>query len=127
MHLDDDTQVPENFVFDPDIFADPATSGQSFGIMMFKNNRVEKVRSLLFRACAPPLASPSHCPDQWVDMEFKIISQMRYWESVAHTTWFCHGMVGMWRRDRFMNILSIHPFLPCATFFNFTPRCRYSF
>lgn len=90
MHLDDDTQVPENFVFDPDIFADPATSGQSFGIMMFKNNRVEK----------------------WVDMEFKIISQMRYWESIAHTTWFCHGMVGMWRRDRFMNILSLHPFLP---------------
>lgn len=69
---------------------DDNLSGISFGIAMFHENYVEKL----------------------VDFEFKQVSQWRYWRSLSSTVWFCHGIIGFWRRDRFEKMLEQHPFLP---------------
>jgi len=91
IHIDDDTIFAPNMHFDISVFEkDSDVSGVSFAIAMFHDNYVEKL----------------------VDFEFKQISQWRYWRSCSSTVWFCHGIIGFWRRDRFELMLEQHPFLP---------------
>jgi len=91
IHIDDDTIFMEGFHFDLRPFEeDPDLSGVSWGIAMFPRSTVERL----------------------VDFEFKQFSQWRYWRGVSSTTWFCHGIIGIWRRDRFELMLEQHPFLP---------------
>ena len=90
LHMDDDTVLPERMVFDPAHFDEPRTSAVSYGIMMFRAGAVERL----------------------VDFEFTLWSHWRLFRSEYSTAWFCHGIVGLWRRERFESALAQHPFLP---------------
>jgi len=90
IHIDDDTILPEDMVFDEAHFEDDKVSGVSYGISMMGPNLVQRL----------------------VDFEFLLFSQWRYFRSLTGTAWFCHGIIGLWRRDRFESILWEHPFLP---------------
>uniref|UniRef100_A0A7S0DH55 Glycosyltransferase 2-like domain-containing protein n=1 Tax=Amorphochlora amoebiformis TaxID=1561963 RepID=A0A7S0DH55_9EUKA len=90
IHIDDDTILPEDMVFDPKHFDDDRVSGVSYGISMMGTNLIQRL----------------------VDFEFLLFSQWRYFRSLTGTAWFCHGIIGLWRRDRLQAILWEHPFLP---------------
>jgi len=90
VHIDDDTILPDDMVFDPLHFTDDRVSGVSFGISMMGPNVIQRL----------------------VDFEFLLFSQWRYFRALSGTSWFCHGIIGLWRRDRFEDILKEHPFLP---------------
>mmetsp|Transcript_876 Transcript_876/g.1125 ORF Transcript_876/g.1125 Transcript_876/m.1125 type:complete len:610 (+) Transcript_876:236-2065(+) len=90
VHIDDDTILPEDMVFDQSHFDDDKVSGVSYGISMMGPSLVQRL----------------------VDFEFLLFSQWRYFRSLTGTSWFCHGIIGLWRRDRFQSILWEHPFLP---------------
>ncbi len=47
-----------------------------------------------------------------VDFEFKLFSTTRALADHWSTIWFCHGIVGLWRRERFERAMADHPFLP---------------
>jgi hypothetical protein len=93
MHIDDDTELPEHFVLDESHFYDPLVSAVSYGITMYHSNDVERS----------------------VDFEFKLFSMWRGVQDALQTVWFCHGIIGIWRRDRFYELMFDHPFLPCVT------------
>ena len=66
MHLDDDTVVPRDMVYDAAHFADGGvTSAVSYGITMFRAGWVERL----------------------VDFEFTLWSHWRYFRSVSSTAW----------------------------------------
>ncbi|KAL1503579.1 hypothetical protein AB1Y20_012057 [Prymnesium parvum] len=90
LHVDDDTVLPEHFVVDPRKFAEPAVAAVAYGIEMGHSNAVQ----------------------QAVDFELKHLSTMRQLQAYWATVWFCHGIVGLWRRERFATLLAEHPFLP---------------
>lgn len=90
MHIDDDTELPEDFVFDAAMWEHKATSAISYGITMKQDGLVERL----------------------VDLEFKLISHHRAVQSKFATVWFQHGIIGIWRRDAFLETLQEHPFLP---------------
>mmetsp|Transcript_1666 Transcript_1666/g.3161 ORF Transcript_1666/g.3161 Transcript_1666/m.3161 type:complete len:614 (-) Transcript_1666:665-2506(-) len=90
IHIDDDTILDENMVFDESHFDDDTVSGVSYGISMMGPTMIQRL----------------------VDFEFLLFSQWRYFRALTGTAWFCHGIIGLWRRDRFTSILWEHPFLP---------------
>ncbi|CAE7729725.1 icaA, partial [Symbiodinium pilosum] len=90
MHIDDDTELPENCIFDESVWNDPRVHGVSYGI---------RVR-------------PLGIVQSLVDWEFRRISQCRLFESTYSTVWFQHGIIGIWRRKAFKETLQDHPFLP---------------
>lgn len=90
MHIDDDTELPPDFVFDERSWDHEKTTAISYGIVMKQTGQVEKL----------------------VDMEFKQISQYRLFQSDFSTVWFQHGIIGLWRREAFLETLKDHPFLP---------------
>jgi len=90
VHIDDDTILPEDMVFDESHFDDDKVSGVSYGISMMGTSVIQRL----------------------VDFEFLLFSQWRYFRSLTGSSWFCHGIIGLWRRDRFQSILWEHPFLP---------------
>mmetsp|Transcript_124275 Transcript_124275/g.220231 ORF Transcript_124275/g.220231 Transcript_124275/m.220231 type:complete len:688 (+) Transcript_124275:70-2133(+) len=90
MHIDDDTELPPDFVFDESVWDHSETDAISYGITMYQTGLVEK----------------------FVDFEFKQFSQMRLFQSNLSTVWFQHGIIGIWRRPAFTEVLKEHPFLP---------------
>lgn len=90
MHIDDDTQCPPDMIFDESVWEHEKTDGVSYGIVMQQSGIVEKL----------------------VDLEFKEYSQLRLFQSKYSTVWFAHGIIAMWRREAFTDILKQHPFLP---------------
>mmetsp|Transcript_123280 Transcript_123280/g.227110 ORF Transcript_123280/g.227110 Transcript_123280/m.227110 type:complete len:795 (-) Transcript_123280:144-2528(-) len=90
MHIDDDTELPVDMVFDEKVWENEHTDAVSYGIQMYQTGWVEK----------------------FVDFEFKQFSQMRLFQSNMSTVWFQHGIIGIWRRPAFTEILKEHPFLP---------------
>lgn len=90
MHIDDDTELPSDFVFDETVWENSKTTGVSYGITMKPTGLVEKL----------------------VDFEFRQISQFRLFQSQYSTVWFAHGIIGLWRRSAFDEIMQEHPFLP---------------
>ncbi|GAB5365512.1 hypothetical protein AAMO2058_001064800 [Amorphochlora amoebiformis] len=97
VHIDDDTLFPSDMVFDFEHFKDDAVSAVSYGIRM---------------------VNPENPPDkisfteQLVDREFLLFSQWRLFRSNFSTCWFCHGIIGLWRRERLERLFLDHPFLP---------------
>jgi hypothetical protein len=77
-------------VFDETAWDHSPTDAVSYGISMFQTGLVEKL----------------------VDLEFKEISQLRYFQSRYASVWFQHGIIGIWRRKAFTEVLKEHPFLP---------------
>mmetsp|Transcript_14788 Transcript_14788/g.39811 ORF Transcript_14788/g.39811 Transcript_14788/m.39811 type:complete len:638 (-) Transcript_14788:439-2352(-) len=90
LHLDDDTLLSEQMVFDAAHFDDPSVSGVTFGIRMAGD------------------AIVSRC----VDWEFVLFSIYRTFQADRATAFFCHGIIGLWRRDRWTRHLSTHPSMP---------------
>ena len=90
LHVDDDTILPKHFVLDEAKFANPRVSAVSFGIEMAHSNAVQSA----------------------VDFELKLFSTFRQLQAHWSTVWFCHGIVGLWRRERLAALLAVHPFLP---------------
>ena len=90
MHIDDDTVLPADMVWDEAHFADERTSAVSYGIQMGRTGDVESL----------------------VDFEFALWSHWRLFRARFSTAWFCHGIIGLWRRERFEQALEQHPFLP---------------
>jgi len=90
MHIDDDTECPQNMVFDQHVWDNPNTDAVSYGICIYQTGLVEK----------------------FVDFEFKQISQLRLFQSRYSSVWFQHGIIGIWRREAFTEVLKEHPFLP---------------
>jgi hypothetical protein len=90
MHIDDDTVVPPDMVFDEHVWDNARTDALSYGITMYQTGAVEKC----------------------VDLEFKMISQLRLFQSDFSTVWFQHGIIGIWRRQAFFEVLQEHPCLP---------------
>ncbi|CAE7541444.1 icaA [Symbiodinium sp. CCMP2592] len=90
MHIDDDTELPDDFVLDESVWEDPRVHGVSYGIRMRPTGVVQRL----------------------VDWEFRGISQCRLFESMYSTVWFQHGIIGIWRRQAFMETMQEHPFLP---------------
>lgn len=90
MHIDDDTICPDDMIFDESIWNNPKTDAISYGICMFPDGVVQRL----------------------VDFEFKTISQFRLFESYYSTVWFQHGIIGIWRRSAFTEVMKEHPFLP---------------
>lgn len=90
MHIDDDTELPDDFVFDKAHWDNLRTSAVSYGICMKQEGPVQKC----------------------VDWEFKMISQLRLFQSYYSTVWFQHGIIGIWRRDALFETMQQHPFLP---------------
>lgn len=87
MHIDDDTELPDNFVFDETIWEDPRVSSTSYAIEMKRTGFVEKC----------------------VDWEFRYIAQLRNFESQYSTVWFQHGIIGLWRRADLTRTMLEHP------------------
>lgn len=87
MHIDDDTDLPEDFVFDESIWKDPRVSSTSYSIEMKRTGFVEKL----------------------VDWEFRYIAQLRSVESKYSTVWFQHGIIGIWRREDLTRTMCEHP------------------
>eukprot|EP00466_Bigelowiella_natans_P004667 jgi/Bigna1/134888/aug1.27_g9596 len=102
VHIDDDTILPRDMVFDEAHFSDEAVSGVSYGISMV-NREIEEGKE--------PDPEPN-LVQLLVDREFLLFSQWRYFRSLSSNAWFCHGIIGLWRRDRFQKIMEDHPFLP---------------
>ena len=90
LHLDDDTILSEAMIFDERHFDDPQVSGVTFGIRMLGDSVV------------------ATC----VDWEFVQFSIQRTFRADFATAFFCHGIIGLWRRDRWLRILSTHPSMP---------------
>ncbi|CAK9103839.1 unnamed protein product [Durusdinium trenchii] len=90
MHVDDDTVLPADMVFDESVWDHPLTDAVSYGITMQQSGLVEKL----------------------VDLEFKEISQTRLFQSQYSSVWFQHGIIGLWRREAFCEVLKEHPFMP---------------
>jgi len=90
MHIDDDTILPPDMVFDEQVWEHPETAAVSYGISMFKNGPVE----------------------QLVDFEFKMISHYNHCLSKLSSVIFCYGIIGLWRREAFYERLHEHPYLP---------------
>lgn len=91
VHLDDDTIIPgADMVYDASHFDDPRVSAVSYGIEIEREDTVEKL----------------------VDFEFRLWSHWRYYRARTASAWYCHGIIGMWRRDRFQQALEQHPFMP---------------
>lgn len=92
LHIDDDTVLPgASMVYDEAVFlADDTVSAVSYDIEIERSGLVERL----------------------VDFEFRLWSHWRYVRAVSSTAWFCHGIVGLWRRDRFRDALLEHPFMP---------------
>merc|ERR1711998_820430 len=91
LHLDDDTVLPKGMVFDESHFADDnRVSAVGYGISMFRAGDCEKC----------------------VDFEFLLWSHWRQFRSIYSVDWFLHGIVGLWRRERFHEAMRQHPYLP---------------
>lgn len=90
LHLDDDTLLSESMVFDKAHFDDPKVSGVTFGIRMAGTSLT------------------SRC----VDWEFILFSVRRTFRAMLATAFFCHGIVGLWRRDRWTRLLETHAAMP---------------
>jgi len=90
MHIDDDTDLPEDFVFDVNVWDNQRTKAVSYGITMKQTGVVEKL----------------------VDFEFKQLSQFRLFQSQYSSVWFQHGIIGLWRREAFAETMKENPFLP---------------
>mmetsp|Transcript_11472 Transcript_11472/g.17136 ORF Transcript_11472/g.17136 Transcript_11472/m.17136 type:complete len:869 (+) Transcript_11472:60-2666(+) len=97
VHIDDDTIFDKGMVLDPKHFEDQRVSAVSYGIRMVDVSKDTK--SVTFT-------------EHLVDREFMIWNAWRNYRSITSTAWFCHGIIGLWRRDRFMEFLDEHPFLP---------------
>ena len=91
LHLDDDTVLSDTMIFDEKHFLnDPQVSGITFGIRM-------RGPSLVARC---------------VDWEFVLFSIQRTFRADMATAFFCHGIIGLWRRDRWLRLLMHHPAMP---------------
>ncbi|KAJ8609754.1 hypothetical protein CTAYLR_009250 [Chrysophaeum taylorii] len=92
LHIDDDTILPESMIFDGRHFdTDPAVCAVSYGIVCFRDGTVQRL----------------------VDFELALWSHWRLYRAKhAATAWFCHGIAGLWRRDRLAAALEQHPYLP---------------
>uniref|UniRef100_A0A7S3NPZ6 Glycosyltransferase 2-like domain-containing protein n=1 Tax=Aureoumbra lagunensis TaxID=44058 RepID=A0A7S3NPZ6_9STRA len=92
MHIDDDTVLPSNMIFDPSHFnTSPAICAISYGISCFRHGTIECL----------------------VDFELALWSHWRLYRAQhAATAWFCHGIVGLWRRQCLEAAFAQHPFLP---------------
>ncbi|KAJ8605565.1 hypothetical protein CTAYLR_000144 [Chrysophaeum taylorii] len=90
-HLDDDTIIPgADMVYDASRFDDPRVSAVSYGIEIERTGPVQNL----------------------VDFEFRLWSHWRYYRARTSTAWYCHGIIGIWRRDRFERAMAQHPFMP---------------
>ena len=90
-HFDDDTIMPPGMVFDERHFDDPTTAAVSYDISCFQDGVCERL----------------------VDFELRLWSHWRlYRATYAGTAWFCHGIVGLWKREKLEAALSQHPLLP---------------
>jgi hypothetical protein len=90
MHIDDDTILPPDMVFDEKVWEHSETAAVSYGISMFQTGMVERL----------------------VDFEFKLISHHMYFLSRLSSVVFCYGIIGLWRRSAFRARLHEHPYLP---------------
>lgn len=92
LHLDDDTLLASKgeMVFDESHFDNPTVSAVTFGIRMLGDSIVAKC----------------------VDLEFLQFSLHRTARSLLSTAFFCHGIVGLWRRDKWTERLASHPSMP---------------
>lgn len=90
MHIDDDTVLPPDMVFDENVWEHKETAAVSYGISMYQTGTVESL----------------------VDFEFKLISHHLNILSRTSSVVFCYGIIGLWRRKAFRDRLHEHPYLP---------------
>lgn len=91
VHLDDDTIVPGNkMIYDKSHFDDPRVAAVSYGIEIERTGAIQSL----------------------VDFEFRLWSHWRYYRARTATAWYCHGIIGMWRRNRFELAMDQHPCMP---------------
>lgn len=91
VHLDDDTIVPgHQMIYDKSHFDDPRVAAVSYGIEIERTGAIQSL----------------------VDFEFRLWSHWRYYRARTSTAWYCHGIIGMWRRNRFELAMDQHPFMP---------------
>lgn len=93
MHLDDDTMISDNMVFDESLF---------------KTNDGNHVSAVAFLRCAFKKNRLTRFTDFW----YKITDHFHATQATLASRSFVPGPAGLWRRDRFVEIFGIHPALP---------------
>lgn len=91
LHVDDDTRLSDAMVFDESKFSsDARVVALTFGIRMGGNSMCARL----------------------VDWEFVQFSIDRTFQAERATAFFCHGIVGLWRREPWLARLLAHPSMP---------------
>lgn len=91
LHLDDDTVLPEDMVFDEEWFADPSVAEVTFPIFAREVN--------LLTSC--------------IGFIFKVNAHVGYFKNfTSGTSLWAPGVIGLVRRSAFMKVLPDHVFLP---------------
>jgi hypothetical protein len=91
MHVDDDTVLSENMVFDEDLFS-----------------REKNVIALaFFRTC-----QRFNRVTNFVDLWYKLTDHFHATQAYIATRSFVPGPAGLWRRSKFIEVFGAHPSLP---------------
>jgi hypothetical protein len=99
LHLDDDTQLSESMVFDAAHFDNVDTVAVAFAIRMLP-------------ASAEAPGGGGSLVSALVDWEFILFSIRRTFCAARVSAFFCHGIVGLWRRGAWTARLLGHPAMP---------------
>jgi len=91
MHVDDDTQLPENMVFDEGHFKDPTVSEVAYGIVARRGNTLQDCVGFIFK----------------MNTQNGVFNN-----ATSGTVLWAPGIIGLVRRHVFTTVLKDHLFLP---------------